>query len=59
MAEKISNPDSLEMDCDWCRFDYSELGEHFTGDEDDKEEHEQHLALKKLESYLRISWCCQ
>lgn len=52
MPENIETPD-----CDWCQYDYSELGEHFTGDEDDKGEYEQHLALKKLETYLRKPWC--
>ncbi len=58
MAEKIVTPESSEENCEWCQYDYSDLGEHFSGDEDDKRDYEQHLAMKKLETYLRRPYCC-
>ncbi len=59
MAQKDTESDFREWEFDWRDCDLSQLGDHFTGDEDDKAEHEQHLAQRKLESYLRNPWCCR
>ncbi len=43
---------------DWHRFEYSEIGNENESVGDDAEQRENNKSLKKLEIFLRKSWCC-
>ncbi len=58
MAEK--KPKTEEGDnCDWHRFEYSEIGGEADNTDDDPEQGEVKKELKKLEMFLRKPWCCK
>ncbi len=57
MPEKKPEQEKEEK-IDWHRFEYSEVGNETVDEEGNPEQRENDKSLKKLEMFLRKSWCC-
>ncbi len=57
MPEKKPKPED-EGKLDWHRFEYSEITNDAEDPEANQEQNTMNNSLKKLEMFLRKSWCC-